>query len=122
MGPQSFLPVYGNWELMTYLASVKGAEAAPVLPVFSPNPLVFRSAHVVFVSTGLILKAESETALADAIRQAPLTVLSRELKGCTAIAPLTAGLGEVQQHLAEQLAGYNDMTTRHLRRRDPETR
>jgi hypothetical protein len=123
VSPQSFLPVYGDWELMAYLGSVKGADTGvPVLPVFSPEPLYFRSAHVVFVSTGFILKARSEKELAEAIQKAPLTVLSRVLPACGAMtSSLPAGFAETQQRLQEHLAGYEDVTTRHLKRRDPET-
>jgi hypothetical protein len=118
-GPQSFLPVYGDWKVMAYLASVKGPQVrVPVVPVFSSEPLYFRSTHVVFVSTGFLLKVGSEQELAEAIEKAPLTVLSRSLPACTAIEPMAdSGLAGLQERLAQQLAGYDDVTTRRLHRR-----
>jgi len=118
-GPESFLPVYGDWNIMAYLASVKGPGiGVPVLPVFSAEPLYFRSAHVVFVSTGFLQKVGSEQELAEAIEKAPLNVLSRALPACTAIQPVAdGGLAGLQERLSQQLAAYDDVTTRRLHRR-----
>jgi hypothetical protein len=124
VSPQSFLPVYADWELAAYLASVKGAGiGVPVLPVFSPEPLYFRSAHVVFVSTGFLLKAASRQEIAEAIATAPLAVVSRALPACAAIGPSLSGdFAGMKRRLTEQLSGYDDVTTKRLRRRDSETR
>jgi hypothetical protein len=117
--PESFLPVYGDWKIIAYLATVKGPGiGVPVLPVFSPEPLYFRSAHVVFVSTGFLLSVRSDQELADAIDSAPLTVLTRALPACSAIKPIAdGGLAGVQERLSQQLTAYDEVTTRRLHRR-----
>jgi hypothetical protein len=117
---QVFLPAYGDLELVLYLASLGASEpGTTMLPVLSAEPLVFRGNHVVFLSTGFILKARSEKELMEAIRSARVEVRTQDLPACAAMTPsATASFADVQLRLAGQLAGYQDVTVRRLRRRD----
>ncbi len=118
--PEIFLPLYGDLELVTYLAARGGRDPGiAVLPVFSPEPLSFRSRHVVFLSTGLILKAASAKELAGAIRTAAIEVRTEALPACGALAPrATADLAGLQRRLAAQIAEYERLATRRMQRRD----
>jgi hypothetical protein len=115
-----FLPAYGDLELVLYVASLGAREpGVAVLPVFAAEPVCFRSKHVVFLSTGFILKAGSERELTEAIRSARVEVQSRDLPACAAMTPrVPASLAEIRRRLAGQVAGYEDVTVRRLRRRD----
>jgi hypothetical protein len=117
---QAFLPVYGDLELVVYLASLGARQAGvAVLPVFSPEAFYFRSNAIVFLSTGFILKAGSERELTEAIRRARVEVRTQELPGCAAMTPWApASFADVRRRLAGQVAGYEDVTVRRLRRRD----
>jgi hypothetical protein len=121
---QVFLPAYADLELVTYLASLPGRHpGVAVVPVYTAEPISFRSNHVVFLSTGLILKAGSERELSDAIRAARVEVQTRDLPACGAMAtrPATSFV-EVQQRLAAQVAGYASASVRRLRSRDTKPR
>jgi hypothetical protein len=117
---QVFLPVYGDLELVLYVASLGAREpGVAVLPVLSSEPVYFRSNHVVFLSTGFILKAGSEKELTEAIRSARVEVRTRDLPACSTMTPSApASFSDVRLRLAGQLAGYEDVTVRRLRRRD----
>ena len=116
---QVFLPVYGDLELVLYVASLGAREqGVAVLPVLAFEPIHFRSKHIVFLSTGFILKAGSEKELTDAIRSAPVEVQTGDLPACSAMAPSApASFSDIRLRLAGQLAGYEDVTVRRLRRR-----
>jgi len=118
--PQVFMPAYGDWELVLYLASLGPREqGVAVLPVFSSEPIYFRSSHIVFLSTGFILKAASENELLEAIRNAPPEVRTGDLPACSAMLPsTTVSFSDIQRRLTEQLAGYPDVTVRRLRIRN----
>jgi hypothetical protein len=118
---QVFLPAYGDLELVLYMASLGAREqGVAVLPVLASEPIYFRSNHVVFLSTGFILKAGSERELTEAIRSARVEVQTRDLPACSTMAPpATVSFSDVRQRLAGQVAVYQDMTVRRLRRRDP---
>jgi hypothetical protein len=117
---QVFLPAYGDLELVSYLASLGASEPGiAMLPVLSAEPLVFRGNHVVFLSTGFILKARSEKELMEAIRSARVEVQTRDLPACSSMTPSApASFADVRLRLAGQLAGYEDVTVRRLHRRD----
>jgi hypothetical protein len=117
---QSFLPAYGDMELVLYMASLGAHEpGVAVLPVFSSEPVYFRSNHIVFLSTGFILKAGNERELMEAIRSAPVEARTRDLPACAAMTPSApASFSDVRLRLAGQVAGYEDVTVRRLRRRD----
>jgi hypothetical protein len=119
---QVFFPAYGDLHLVVYLASlVARRPGLAVVPVFTSEPVVFRSNHVVFLSTGFILKAESESDLMEAIRSAPVEVQTQDLPACAAmdVAPwVPASFHDLRLRLAGQLAGYEDVTVRRLRKRD----
>jgi hypothetical protein len=117
---QGFLPAYADLELVVYLASLPARHpGVAVIPVFGSEPVYFRGNHVVFLSTGLILKAGSEQALTDAIRGARVEVQTRDLPACAAMATwLPTSFAAVQQRLAGQVAGYGDVSVRRLRGRD----
>jgi hypothetical protein len=124
-GPgQVFLPAYADLELVAYLASLQARHpGVAVIPVFTSEPVYFRSNHVVFLSTGLILLAASERELTDAIRGARVEAQTRDLPACGAIVTrLPASFADVQRRLAGQVAGYRDVTVRRLRSRDVGTR
>lgn len=116
---QAFLPAYGDLELVLYLAALGARQhGVAVVPVYASDPLCFRSAHVVFLSTGLILRAGSERELADAIRGARVEVHAGVMPACAAMTPrVSATLPDIQQRLAAQLAGYGDVIARRLRLR-----
>ena len=122
--PETFLPAYADWQLVEYLASLRASEpGVPVLPVFSPEPVYFRSKDVVFVSTGFILGAGSERELTDAIRAAKLEVTSPELPHCGAVSvPGSGTLIEIQRKLAAAIADYQALNARRLHRRGPRER
>jgi hypothetical protein len=117
---QVFLPAYGDMELVSYMASLGPREpGVAVIPVLTSEPIYFRSKNVVFLSTGFILKAGSEKELTEAIRTARVEVKTRELPGCAAMAPsVPSSFPDIHLRLAEQLAGYEDVTVRRLRSRD----
>jgi len=117
---QVFLPAYADLELVLYVASLGAREpGVAVLPVLSAEPVYFRSHHIVFLSTGFILKAESEKELTEAIRSARVEVQTRDLPACSTLAPSApASFSDAKLRLAGQLAGYQDVTVRRLRRRD----
>jgi hypothetical protein len=119
---QVFLPAYGDMELVMYLASLAAREpGVAVLPVFSSEPIVFRSNRVVFLSTGFILKAGSESELMQAIGSARVEFQTRSgLPACAAMTPSApASFADVRLRLTGQLGGYQDVTVRRLHRRDP---
>jgi hypothetical protein len=107
-------------ELVLYVASLGAREpGVAVLPVLAAEPIYFRSNHIVFLSTGFILKAGSERELVEAIRSAPVEVQTRDLPACASVAASApASFSDVHLRLAGQLAGYEDVTLRRLRRRD----
>ncbi len=117
---QGFLPAYADLELVEYLSSLQARHPGiAVIPVFTSEPVYFRSNHVVFLSTGLILKAGSEQALTDAIRGVRVEVQTRDLPACAATMTLPpASFAAVQQRLAGQVAGYGNASARRLRIRD----
>jgi hypothetical protein len=117
---QVFLPAYGDLELVLYMASLGAREPGiAVVPAFSSKPVYFRSKHIVFISTGFILKAGSEKELVEAIRNAPVEVRTGDLAACAAMVPwVPASFPDVRLRLAGQLAGYEDVTVRRLRRRE----
>ncbi len=118
--PQTFTPAYADLQLVIYLSGLAGPEAGlAVVPIYAVEPLIFRSARIVFVSTGLVLQATSEQQLIHAIRDAPLQITSGALPHC-GVMPLPAArdLEAVQRKLAAQLAQYQDLGVRTLRRRD----
>jgi hypothetical protein len=104
---QGFLPAYADLELVVYLASLQARHpGVAVIPVFSSEPVYFRGNHVVFLSTGLILKVGSEQALTDAIRGARVEVQTRDLPACAAMATWRpTSFAAVQQRLAGQVGG-----------------
>jgi hypothetical protein len=117
---QGFLPAYADLELVVYLGSLQARHPGiAVIPVFSSEPVYFRGNHVVFLSTGLILKAGSEQPLTDAIRGARVEVQTRDLPACAATMTLlpASSFAAVQQRLAGQVAGYGDVSGRRLRSR-----
>lgn len=116
----SFLPAYGDSKLVAYLASLGARQpGVAVLPVFTSEPIYFRSNHIVFLSTGFILRAASERELTEAIRSAPVEVRTRDLPGCAAMAQFVpASFPDVLLRLAGQVAGYEDVTVRRLRTRE----
>jgi hypothetical protein len=117
---QVFLPAYGDLELVLYVASLGAREpGVAVLPVLSSEPLYFRSNHIVFLSTGFILKAGSEKELTEAIRSARVEAQTPDLPACSKMTPSApASFSDAKLRLAGQLAGYQDVTVRRLRRRD----
>jgi hypothetical protein len=121
---QVFLPAYADLDLVAYLASLHARHpGVAVIPVFTSEPVSFRGNHVVFLSTGLILKAGSEGELTDAIRKARVEVQTRDLPACAAMVTWQpASFADVQRRLAGQVAGYGDVTVRRLRSRDTGTR
>jgi hypothetical protein len=121
---QVFLPAYADLELVAYLASLGARHpGVAVVPMYSSEPTYFRSNHVVFLSTGFILKAGSEKELAEAIRTARVEVQSPILPACAAIAPRApTSFADVRHRLAERVAGYEVMTARRLRRRATDAR
>ena len=121
--PTVFLPVFANWELVQYLASLGRAEGVSVLPVYTSDPACFRSNHVVFLSTGFILKTTSELELIAAIRRARVQVQSPDLPSCVAMpASAPAGFSEIVRCLAAEVAAYQDLTARRLRVRETAAR
>ena len=128
---QVFLPAYADLELVLYMASLGAREpGVAVVPVLSSEPLYFRSKKIVFISTGFILQAGSERELEEAIRTAPVEVQTRDLPACAAVATFggagiiqraPASFPDVRLRLAGQLAGYEDVTVRRLRKRDTGT-
>jgi hypothetical protein len=116
---QGFLPAYADLELVVYLASLQARHpGVAVIPVFTSEPVYFRSNHVVFLSTGLILRAESERELTDAIRAARVEAQTRDLPACAAtMTALPTSFADVQRRLAGQVAGYGDASVRRLRSR-----
>jgi hypothetical protein len=119
-GGKVFLPAYADLTLVVYLASLQGRHPRiAVVPVFNPEPISFRGNHVVFLSTGLILRAGSEKELTEAIRGAKADTEARDLPACAAMAPLAAAsFQDVHERLAGQMASYDDVTVRRLRRRN----
>ena len=117
---QRFLPAYGDMELVLYMASLGAREpGVAVIPVFSSEPVYFRSNHIVFLSTGFILKAGSERDLVEAIRNAPVEARVGDLPACAAMTPSApASFSDVRQRLAGQVAGYQDVAVRRMRKRD----
>jgi hypothetical protein len=118
--PQVFLPAYGDWELLRYVAGLGHREGVAVLPVLASEPFYFRSAHIVFLSTGFILKAANDRELTEAIRNARVEVRTRDLPDCMMMAPIAEeSFPEIRLRLERQLARYQDVTVRRLRVRDP---
>jgi hypothetical protein len=123
-GSQAFLPAYADLHLVEYLASLGARQAGvAVVPVFSSEAIYFRSDNIVFLSTGFILKAESETELTEAIQGARIEVRTRKLPACAAMTPWApSSFADIRQMLAGQVSGYEDVTLRRLRSRGPGTR
>ena len=120
-GPaQVFLPAYADLDLVVYLASLETHHPGiAVVPVFTSDPVYFRSNHVVFLSTGFILKVGSETELTEAIQNAPVEARTQDLPACAAMTPwATASFADVRRRLAGQVSGYQGVTVRRLRSRD----
>ncbi len=117
--PQVFMPAYGDLDLVLYVASLGAREPGlAVLPVFTSEPIYFRSNHIVFLSTGFILQATSEAELTDAIRNARVEVQTRDLPACAAMVPWVPGsFSDIRLRLAGQVAGYEDVAVRRLRTR-----
>lgn len=64
-----FLPAYADLETLVYLLSLGARQpGVAVVPVYGSAPIYFRSNHVVFLSTGFILKAGSESELTEVIQ------------------------------------------------------
>lgn len=119
-----FLPAYGDLDLVVYLASLGSRHpGVAVVPMYSPEPICFRSNHVVFLSTGFILKAGSERELTDAIRSARVEVQSPILPACAAMAIwVPTSFADVRRRLAKRVAEYEDLTARRLRKRAEDVR
>ena len=129
---QTYLPVFGDMQLVEYLASLRGAATTDgqpgpaIVPVYSSNAIHFRNRNIVFLSTGFILRAGSERELTAAVqletrhRPAPKRgVQSVALPGCVAPgAAAPAGFADVRLRLAVEVAEYQDFTTPRLRRRE----
>ena len=122
--PEVFTPAYADWPLVAYLASLKTVEPnLAVVPVYSSEPFYFRSNHVVFVSTSFILQAGSEAELTEAIRTARVSVRSADLPHCGAMeAQAATGLVAAQRRLAAQVAEYEALSARRLKKRDGDGR
>ena len=114
------MPAYGDWQLVLYVASLGAREqGVAVLPVYTSEPVYFRSNHIVFLSTGFILQATSERDLTEAIRNARVEVQTSDLPACAAMVPwLPVSFSDVRQRLARQVAGYEDVAVRRLRIRN----
>jgi len=129
--PGAFLPLYIDWNMMGYLATL-GAQAAgtgrptiAVLPVYSAEPAHFRVANFIFLTTAFLAEAKGEPDLLDAI-QAELARKQKKMpawvSACTAMPPGDElSFPERQQRLAEGVGVYTEMytkwTTPRLKRR-----
>lgn len=126
--PQVFLPVYADWETITYLAAAarKAAGTSPtvaVLPVYAEEPIHFRVGNFVFLSTGLIAGATGEADLIEVI-QAEMKIKKtkgRAKYGMPACATISlyerADFHNMRQRLEVQVAEYVLSTAQHLKRR-----
>lgn len=128
--PEVFLPVYADWETVTYLAALarKAAGTSPtvaVLPVYAEEPIHFRVGNFVFLSTGLVAGATSEAGLIEVI-QTEMKMKVRRSKGrapysmpaCATMSLFDrADFHDMRQRLEVQVAEYALSTVQHLKRR-----
>jgi hypothetical protein len=123
--PGEFVPLFADLRLVAYLASLarqaaRSGELPPVvLPVFSREPAHFRREGRVFLSTALILSANTEETLLQAIRSDISTASHGTFRDapCSAVTGALATLAEVQAALAVQIGEYDKWFQRGLKRR-----
>ena len=126
-GPR--IPLYWDQNLINYLTQAYGdtqqmgsSVAGPVvLPLYSANPMIFRSGSYVFVTTGLLSKIRSEAELLHFFER-PLTSAPGKrngvsLRNCGVLTPESTAFAPVWSHLKESLTRYEAGTHLRLKRR-----